>query len=180
MQPVLDANKLVFLDETSINLAYTRLYGRAPKNERIKEGTKDVRFQRQSIFSTLRFNGEICPIIFDGTLDQHLFAYYIKTQLKPTLAEDDLLILDNCSVHKSKLVLKTFEECGINAVILPPYSPDLNPIELFWSKVKSFLKKTKAITREMLEKAINLAFDWVSLSDILGWFRHCGYMTTKS
>jgi transposase len=175
LQPVLDIDKLVFLDESSVNLAYTRLYGRALKNERINEGVKDVRFQRKSILSTLRFNGETCPIVFDGTLDQHLFAHYVKTRLKPMLADDDILILDSCSVHKSKLVLKTFEECGINAVFLPPYSPDLNPIELFWAKFKTFLKKAKARTQKALYAAINKAFDWVSKSDVLGWFQHCGY-----
>ena len=175
MQPVLDPNKLVFLDESSVNLAYTRLYGRALKNEKINEGVKDVRFQRKSILSTVRLNGETCPIIFDGTLDQHLFAHYVKTELKPALADDDILILDGCSVHKSKLVLQTFEECGVNAVFLPPYSPDLNPIELFWAKVKTFLKKAKARTNDALENAINSASDWVSTADILGWFKHCGY-----
>jgi len=110
----LDVNKLVFLDESSVNLAYTRLYGRALKNEQIREGTKDVRFQRQSILSTIRLNGDTCPIIFDGTLNQYLFAEYIKTELKPTLADDDLLILDGCSVHKSKLVLEVFEKNVIN------------------------------------------------------------------
>lgn len=141
------------------------------------EGVKDVRFQRKSILSTIRLSGETCPIIFDGTLDQYLFAEYLKTELKPTLAEDDLLILDGSSVHKSKLVLKTFEECRINAVFLPPYSPDLNPIELFWAKIKTFLKKAKARTHRALEDSINSAFDWVSCSDIFGWFKHCGYCT---
>lgn len=168
-------NKLVFLDESSVNLAYTRLYGRALKNEKINEGVKDVRFQRKSILSTIRLNGDICPIIFDGTLDQHLFAHYVKTELKPMLADDDILILDSCSVHKSKLVLKTFEECRINAVFLPPYSPDYNPIELFWAKIKSHLRKAKARTHVALEVAINSAFDWISTSDIFGWFKHCGY-----
>ena len=142
---------------------------------KINEGVKNVRFKRKSILSTVRLNGETCSIIFDGTLDQNLFAKYVETSLKPMLADDDILILDGCSVHKSKLVLKAFEECGINAVFLPPYSPDLNPIELFWAKVKTFLKKAKARTHNALEKAINSAFDWISTSDIFGWFKHCGY-----
>jgi len=171
---------LVFLDESSVNLAYTRLYGRALKDERIVEGIKDVRFQRQSILSTIRLNGETCPIIFDGTLDQHLFAWYVENELKPTLSEDDLLILDGSSVHKSKLVLEAFEKSGINAVFLPPYSPDLNPIELFWAKMKTFLKKAKARTRDTLEQAIKSAFDWISGSEISGWFKHCGYFLQKT
>jgi len=128
----------------------------------------------------MRLNGEKCPIVFDGTLNKELFSEYIKSFLKPMLSEDDILILDGCSVHKSALVLKTFEDCGINAIFLPPYSPDLNPIELFWSKVKSFLKKAKARTQEALDKAICEAFEWVSESDIIGWFKHCGYILQKA
>ena len=109
-----------------------------------------------------------------------MFACYVKTELKPTLADDDILILDNCSVHKSNLVLKTFEECGVNAVFLSPHSPDLNPTELFWAKVKTFLKKAKARTHEALENAIKSAFEWVSYSDIFGWFNHCGYSLQNS
>jgi hypothetical protein len=119
---------LVPLDEISVNLAYTRLYGRAQKNERVKEGVKDVRFERQSILSTMRLNGAMCPIVFDGTLNKELFAEYLRTCLKPTLSPDDVVLLDNSSVHKSKLVLETLDQCGIKYLFLPPYSPDYNPI----------------------------------------------------
>jgi transposase len=136
-----------------------------------------VRFERKSIISTIRLNGEKCSLIFEGTLNKEIFSEYIKTGLKSILSSDDILILDGCSVHRSRLVCETFKRYGINVIFLPPYSPDLNPIELFWSKIKTFLKKAKARTHKMLEKAINLAFNWVSKSDILGWFGHCGYAT---
>jgi hypothetical protein len=93
----LDANNLVFGDESSINLAYTRLYGRAPKNRRIKEGIKDVRFERKSVISTLRLNGEKCTLIFDGTLNKELMSAYITSQLKPMMKENDLFVIDNKS-----------------------------------------------------------------------------------
>jgi transposase len=166
---------LVPLDESSVNLAYSRDYGRAPKNERIKEGRKDTRFERESILSTFRLNGEMCPFVFSGTLNKELFAAYIKTQLKPLLAEDDILLLDNSSVHKSKLVLETLRNCNIKYLFLPRYSPDFNPIELLWSYMKSILRKMKARTRELLDDAIAFALNSVPLEYIKNWFSHCGY-----
>jgi transposase len=158
-----------------VNLAYNRLYGRALKHERIKQGAKDVRFQRQSILSTIRLNGEQCPLVFSGTLNKELFAEYIEQNLRFCLDEDDILILDNCSVHRSKLVVETLEKHGINYMFLPPYSPDFNPIELMWTKIKSVLKKLKARTHERLLGAINLAISEIKLEFIKNWFRHCGY-----
>jgi len=170
---------LVSLDESSINLAYTRLYGRAKTNERIKEGVVDARFERKSILSTLRLNGEMCPLVFDGTLNQHVFAVYIKVCLKPALLPEDVLLLDNSAVHRSKLVLDTLEECGIKYLFLPPYSPDLNPIELLWAFMKSVLKRMKARTHDRLEDAINVALDSVKLDFITNWFDHCGYIANS-
>jgi transposase len=171
----IDIENLVALDESSINLGYTRLYGRAKTYERINEGIIDVRFERQSILSTVRLNGGMCPIMFSGTLDKELFAQYIKTQLLPTLSSEDIVLLDNSSVHTSALVKNTFEECGIKYLYLPRYSPDYNPIELLWSRMKSILRKLKARTKDKLESAIKYALDSVEVGFIEGWFRHCGY-----
>ena len=123
----------------------------------------------------MRLNGEKCPLIFEGTLNKELFSEYIRVQLKPSLANDDIVFLDNSSVHTSKLVKDTLRECGIKYLYLPRYSPDFNPIELFWSFMKSILKKEKARTHKNLDKAINLALDSVTLDYIKHWFEHCGY-----
>ncbi len=165
---------MVPLDESSVNLAFSRNYGRALTNERIKEGRKDVRFERESILSTFRLNGEMYPIVFPGTLNKELFAEYLK-KLKSHLADDDILLMDNSSVHKSKLVLDTLRENNIKYLFLPRYSPDYNPIELLWSYMKGVLRKFKAKTREKLDDAINFAFDSVSPLYIKHWFEHCGY-----
>ena len=122
----------------------------------------------------------MCPLVFDGTLNQHIFVEYLKTCLKPTLSEDDVVLLDNSSVHRSKLVLATLDELEIKYLFLPRYSPDFNPIELLWAWMKSALKKAKARTREKLEHAIKLALDSLELDFIDGWFNHCGYATEKS
>lgn len=117
----------------------------------------------------------MCPLVFSGTLNKELFAQYIKTQLKPKLACDDILLLDNSSVHRSILVADTLNECGIKVLWLPRYSPDYNPIELLWSYMKSVLRKLKARTYEKLNDAIKFALDSVSLDHIGNWFKHCGY-----
>ena len=117
----------------------------------------------------------MCPLVFDGTLNKYIFAEYIKTCLKPTLSSEDVILLDNSSVHKSKLVLDTLKECGINYLFLPPYSPDFNPIELLWALMKSVLRKLKARTHDKLEKAMKVALDSVKVDFIVNWFEHCGY-----
>jgi len=143
-------------------------------NERVYEGVKDVRFERQSILSTIRLSGAMCPIVFEGTLNKNLFAEYLKTCLKPTLSPDDVVLLDNSSVHKSKLVLETLAECSIKYLFLPPYSPDFNPIELLWAWLKGRLRKRKARTRKKLDKAISRALSEVESDFIANWFTHCG------
>jgi transposase len=165
------------LDESSVNLEYTRLYGRALTNGRVSEGVKDVRFKRQSILSAIRLNGSMCPIVFEGTLNKELFAEYLKTCLKPALSPDDVVLLDNSSVHKSKLVLKTLAECDIKYLFLPPYSPDFNPTELLWAWLKGRLRKMKARIPEKLQKAINFSLSEVRLDFVGNWFRHCGLAT---
>jgi transposase len=124
----------------------------------------------------MRLNGAMCPLIFDGTLNKYIIAQYIKSCLKPTLSSDDVLLLDNSSVHTSKLVLDTLEECGIKHLFLPPYSPDFNPIELFWALMKSILRKLKARTHDKLEDAIKTVFDSVEIEFITNWFIHCGFV----
>jgi transposase len=123
----------------------------------------------------MSLSGEKCPLIFKGTLNKELFAEYLRTQLAPTWSKDNILLLDNSSVHTAQLVLDTMEECGIRYLFLPPYSPDLNPIELMWAWLKSYLRKAKARTRDKLDAAIMFALDSLNTDFICHWFRHCGY-----
>jgi transposase len=172
---VSNLKNLVFLDESSINLAYTRLYGWAMSNQRINEGIKDVRFERQSILSTIRLSGDQVPLVFEGTLNKEIFSEYIRNHLAPTLGPDDVVVMDNCTVHRSKLVKETLQECGVKALFLPPYSPDFNPIELMWAYIKTILRKLKARTYETLIPAVSYALSCVSQTLIAAWFLHYGY-----
>lgn len=144
-------------------------------DRRIHEGIKDVRFERQSILSTIRLSGQQVPLTFEGTLNKEIFAGYVRNQLAPTLDSDDTLVMDNSSVHKSKLVRETLDELGIKVLFLPSYSPDFNPIELMWAYVKAILRKLKARTSETLIPALGYALSCVSQSLIAAWFLHCGF-----
>jgi transposase len=171
----MDSTRLVFLDESSINTGMTRLYGRALHGERIVEYTPDVRFERTTILSSIRANGEMVPLVFDGSLNGDIFKAYISEFLVPTLQAGDIVVMDNLSSHKVQGVEDAIVAVGAKVMYLPPYSPDLNPIELMWSKVKAYLRKVKARTKILLEEAIAEALNTVTVSDISNWFDENGY-----
>ena len=175
VQSKMEIDKLVFLDESGTNTGMTRLYGRAPSDERIVDYTPDVRFERTSILSSVRMNGELVPFVYEGALNGDLFKAYILQFLVPTLKNGDIVIMDNLTSHKVAGVVEPIIAFGAKVVYLPPYSPDFNPIEMMWSKVKSYLRKVKARTKESLEKAIAEALYHISQNDIWGWFAECGY-----
>lgn len=169
------APSLVFLDESSINIGMTRLYGRAFGEERVIDYVPDVRFDRLSILSSMRLDGTLVPLTYKGTLNGALFLAYIKECLVPTLNDGDIVIMDNASPHKVKGVVDAIEEKGAYVLWLPTYSPDLNPVEQMWSKVKAHLRKAKARTLDALYVALKNALDSISPSDISSWFAMTNY-----
>jgi transposase len=173
----MDINKLVFLDESGVNTGMTRLYGRSTSDERVIDYVPDVRFERTSILSSIRANGDMVPLVFEGALNGELFKAYISQCLAPTLHKGDIVIMDNLTSHKVKGVLDPIIAAGASVIYLPPYSPDFNPIELMWSKMKAYLRKIKARTEELLESAIADALGHITTSDILAWFAENGYST---
>ena len=164
-----------WLDQMSVNCGMTRLYGRAFKNERVNDYVPDVRFERMSVMGAMGIKGLIAPLAYKGTLNGEFFAVYIKEALAPAMKKGDTLILDNLSPHKVKDVLKPLLDKGVKVIFLPTYSPDFNPIELAWSKLKAYLRKVKARAFDDLFSAIGLAIDSITPSDIGGWIKHCGY-----
>jgi transposase len=171
----MEIDRLVFLDESGINTAMTRLYGRGPTDERVVDYAPDARFEQTSILSSFRTNGDMVPLVYKGALTGELFVAYVKQFLAPTLREGDVVIMDNLTSHKVKGVIDPILAAGASVVYLPPYSPDLNPIEMMWSKVKAYLRKVKARTDDLLNTAIADALELVSPSDILAWFNEVGY-----
>ena len=175
-QPDLDIDKLKFLDESSINCGMTRLYGRAPTNERVNDYVPDVRFERTSIIGTLGLSGVDATMMFKGTLNGDFFGGYVEYVLAPTISPGDIVVMDNCSAHKAIGVLDPIYEKGASVMFLPEYSPDLNPIEMMWSKIKSILRKLKPRTQDELLDAMHDALETVEYSYIVGWFEHDGYI----
>jgi transposase len=140
-QKNLDPSHLVFLDESGVDLGMTRLYGRAAHHERVVDAVPDIRFHRMTILSSVRLNGETIPVIFEGALNGEIFKTYVAQFLAPSLRPGDIVIMDNLSSHKVKDILNPISAVGASVLFLPPYSPDLNPIELMWSKIKTILRK---------------------------------------
>jgi len=175
-QETVDPRKLIFLDESGVNTGMTRLYGRAPKNERVVDAVPDMRFSRTTLLSSIRMDGTMVPCVFDDALNGAMFREYVRVFLVPTLKPGDIVVMDNLSSHKVSGILEMIEAAGAQVRFLPPYSPDLNPIELMWSKIKAILRKLKIRSKDLIDSAIASALDAVSLSDIRNWFSHDGYL----
>ena len=171
--PYIDANRLVYLDEMSVNIGMTRLYGRAPKGERIVEYIPDVRYKRISVISTIRVNGETNPLAYSGTLNGNLFMQYIWECVIPNLKPYDILIMDRLSSHMIPTIAEMVENVGANILYLPQYSPDFNPIETVFSQVKSDLRKLKARSIAGICDGLTFAFNSISPEQAANHFRNC-------
>ncbi len=167
--------RMKFLDEAGSNLAMTRLYGRATPGERVVESVPQNYGENVSMLAAISLAGVSAPMTIAGAVDGLVFLEYVKQVLCPTLAAGDVVVMDNLSAHKIKGVREAIEECGARLVYLPPYSPDLNPIEKCWSKIKTYLRKAKARTYETLTAALKEALLTITATDIKGWFASCGY-----
>jgi transposase len=174
-----DVTHLVFLDESSVNTAMTRRYGRAPGQERVVDKTPDPRRSQTTILSSMRMDATTVPCVIDGALNGEIFKGYVKELLAPTLIPGDIVILDNVNVHKVAGIIEEIEKAGAQVKFLPPYSPDFNPIELMWSKMKTTLRSLKIRTKEALDAAIVTALDAITPTDTQNWFHHDGYSTPK-
>jgi len=169
----IDVNRLVYLDEMSVNIGMTRLYGRSPRGERIVEYIPDVRYKRVSIVSTIRVNGKTNPFAYTGTMNGNLFMQYVWECVVPTLKPLDILIMDRSSVHMMKIISEMVESVGANAIYLPPYSPDFNPIETVFSQVKADFKKLKARDVDAICDVATFAFNDITLEQAQNHFKNC-------
>jgi transposase len=170
-------SRLKFLDEFGVNLGLTRLYGRAAPGERVVEATPGTSGPHYTVVATLGLNGVQAPLAFEGAMTTLIFETYVEEVLTPLLQPGEILLLDNLSAHKGGPAQATLEAAGVQVIFLPPYSPDLNPIEKCWAKVKQALRSAKARTWDDLVDALAKALRSVSPSDVLAWFAHCGYKT---
>ena len=168
--------RLKFLDESGAHLGLTRLYGRAAPGQRVGEATPGYSGPHYTLVATLGWQEVTAPWIFEGSMNSTTFEVYVRTQLLPTLHRGDILVMDNLSAHTGETIRQMIEAKGARLQFLPPYSPDLNPIELCWSKVKTALREAKARTLDALVEAVAQALRSISFPDIQNWFAHCGYV----
>lgn len=172
-----DPRNLVFVDESGVNLAMTRRYGRALRGEQVYAERPGNRGENISLLGALSLDGLIATMSIPGSVNTDVFMTYLQEVLAPQLWTGAMLIMDNLPVHKAKAVHQVIEATGAQLIFLPPYSPDLSPIELCWSKLKQGLRTAKARNREALDQALTqIVTQSISQDDVWGWFTHCGLL----
>jgi transposase len=169
------AARLKFLDEMGVYLGMTPSYGWAPAGVRVVDHTPTNYGTAWTTVACIGLGGVQAPWLLAGAMDGPAFATYVTAVLAPTLRPGDILVLDNLAAHKQAGVRAAVEARGATVEFLAPYSPDCNPIELCWAKVKPLLRRAKAQTRDALLDALAEALRAVSGEDIAHWMRHCGY-----
>lgn len=171
--------KLVFIDESGAKTNMTRTRGRAPRGVRVVEAVPNGHWSVTTMISAIRTSGPFAAAVVNGATDSDVFRTYVEHVLVPELSAGDVVILDNLQPHKAAGVREMIESAGATLLYLPPYSPDYNPIENMWSKVKQHLRTAAARTFQSLQEAVTSALHSVTPSDCLGFFRNCGYGATR-
>ena len=176
--PGLDPTKLVFLDETGANTKMTRRYGRAPRGQRLVGRVPHGHWKTTTFVAGLRAEGLVAPMVIDGAMNGDLFVAYARQVLVPTLRPGDIVVLDNLSRHKRVATVRAIEGAGCSVVYLPPYSPDLNPIELAFAKIKARLRAAGLRTIDKVENFFGTVHDEFKPDECLAYIRHAGYTAT--
>lgn len=153
----------------------TRLRGRAPRGERLVDKTPHGHWKTTTLIAALGISGMRCSTVVDGAVNGDVFEAFVEQVLVPELRDGDVVIMDNLSSHKRERIRKLIEGVGARLVFLPPYSPDLNPIELIFAKIKQLIRSMACRTRNTLWKAMQSVLDQVSPADAANCYKHCGY-----
>ncbi len=172
------AKNLIFLDEAGVNLALVRLFARSIKGRRAYGERPQRRGQNVSVIAAMSFEKIIAQCSLLGGTDTVTFEAFVSQKLVPQLWCGAYVVMDNCSIHKGENIRAMIEETGAKLIYLPTYSPEFNPIEHCWSKLKNILRGISARNYPDLARAIELAFCQISESDIRNWFTHCCYCTS--
>jgi transposase len=172
---LVDPSAWVWLDETGSNLGYTPTHAYAPRGQRAHASAPRNQGENKTILAALSLDGIGPTLRFDGPMTTDRFEGYIRHRLAPTLRPGQIVVADNLQAHHSDRARAAIEARGAHFWHLPPYSPDFNPIEEAFSKVKAALRRAKARTDDALRSATWAALAAITRSDITGWFSHCGY-----
>jgi len=177
MQKSWDIKRLVFIDETGLNTKMTRLYGRAAKGERCLGSAPHGHWKSFTFIAALRHDRISAPWLLDGPMDKESFCAYVEHVLAPELEPGDLVICDNLASHKAQDAAKAIEARGARLLPLPAYSPDLNPIEMVFAKLKEFLRSQAARDWDALVEALKVALETFSPDQCLNFCLHASYGT---
>jgi transposase len=170
-----EPHRLVFIDETGTNTKMTRARGRCERGERLRSKAPFGHWKTQTFVAGLRSSALTAPWVIDAPMDRTIFETYVRTQLVPTLQEGDIVILDNLPAHKSPAAEQAIREQGAWLIFLPPYSPDLNPIEMAFAKLKARLRAMAMRTIDELWKAIGQICDLFAPQECANYFKAAGY-----
>ena len=168
--------RLIFIDESSAKTNMARLYGRAPKGLRVRDAVPAGTWNTTTMIAAIGAGGAQAPMLLPGALDGTAFQVYVRKVLVPTLRPGDVVVMDNLSTHKDATARRLIEAAQATILDLPPYSPDLNPIEKMWSKIKALLRAARPRTFKALSAAVSMALKRITIEDALGWIKSCGYI----
>ena len=165
--------RLIFLDESGVTTSMTRFYARSLGGQRIHEATPGGHWKIMTVLGAMSLRGMIATMTIEAATDAEIFLAYVEQVLCPALRPGDVVVMDNLSSHKVSGVNKLIAAAGAEVLYLPPYSPDLNPIEKAWAKLKQMLRTAKARTKEELEQALAEALKLITAENAQAWFRLC-------
>jgi len=168
-------DRLVVIDESAASTNMARLRGRCPGGERLVAAVPHGHWKVLTMIAAMTVRGVLAAVTVDAATDGEIFLHFVTGALAPALRPGDVVVLDNLQAHKVKGVREAVEAAGATLLYLPPYSPDLSPIEPMWSKVKQGLRSIAARTVDALQEAVTAALQSITPADCEGFFRHCGY-----
>jgi len=174
-QRFMDPARFVFLDETAASTTMIRRSGWAPVGQRLIAAVPFGHWHTTTCVAGLRQSGIVAPHLISGPMTRSAFLTYVQEHLAPCLSAGDVVVMDNLSAHKSPAVIRAIRAVGASTLYLPPYSPDLNPIELAFSKLKALLRAAAARTREALWQSVQASFAQFTPEECANYLRHCGY-----
>jgi transposase len=175
-----DAAGYVFVDESGVTTDLLRAYGRCRRGLRLRDYTPCGHWETQTVVAALRVDGLHAPAVFDGPLDNPAFLAYVEQVLTPTLRPGDVVVLDNLALHKQPAVQAAIERVGARLRFLPPYSPDFNPIEMAFAKLKAWLRAARPRTFDQVVELVKHALPLFTPTECRNFVRHCGYRLATS
>ncbi len=175
-QATLDPTKLVFIDETWAKTNMARLYGRCAKGQRLVCPVPHGHWKTTTFIAGLRHDAITAPLVIDRPMNGVIFKAYIEQMLAPTLSPGDIVVMDNLSSHKINGIRQAIEDRGARLLYLPPYAPDLNPIEMAFAKLKALLRKAAERTVDALWDTIGQTLDTFTPQECVNYFKHAGYV----